>query len=174
VLRRVTAADLPLLKAWDDDPVIAALMGQKYAETSVWDWFATLQTDRSHHAWVIETVDRRVIGEVELAHVNWRDGSAELRICIGEKDCWNQGYGTEAIQTVLQAVFGRWGLRSVYLRVFASNTRAIRVYERLGFRKVGIIPPSPRRQDPAAVLLMVITPRQWAGLVDKGSPFAVS
>jgi diamine N-acetyltransferase len=161
ILRRVVAADLPLLQAWDDDPEIIALMGRKYAETDVSDWFRSLNRDRTCRTWAIDTHDGKLIGELELAHLNWRSGSTELRICIGDKDYWSHGYGTDALRAALRAAFEGLCLDSVYLRVFITNTRAIRTYEKLGFRRQAILEPSIRRQDPAAVLLMNLTRQRW-------------
>jgi len=161
IMRPVAAHDLPVLEAWDEDPEIIALMGRKYADRSTTDWFRSLQGRRTCRAWVIMTHDQRLIGELELAEINWRAGTAELRICIGEKDCWSHGFGTDAIQSALRMAFGHYELRSIYLRVFATNERAVRVYQRLGFRKEAILTPSSRREDPAPVLLMSLTRQRW-------------
>lgn len=161
ILRRVVAADLPIMQAWDDDPEIIALMGRKYAETDVSDWFRSLNRDRTCRTWAIDTHDGKLIGELELAHLNWRTGTTELRICIGDKEYWSHGYGTDALRTALRAAFEGLSLETVYLRVFITNTRAIRTYEKLGFRRQAILEPSIRRQDPAAVLLMNLTRPRW-------------
>lgn len=161
VLRPVMAQDLPTLQAWDADPVIIALMGRKFQEMNVDDWFRSLDAERNCRAWVIENHEERLVGELELAQVNWRAGTAELRICIGERDCWNLGYGTDAIRTALRVAFDTMGLQAVYLRVFTTNDRAVHVYERLGFRKQAILQPSARREDPSSVLLMNLTRDRW-------------
>lgn len=160
-LRQLVAADLPLLQAWDDDPEIIALMGRKYAETNVTDWFRSLKRDRTCRIWAIDTSEGKLIGEFELAHVNWRTSSAEMRICIGDKDYWSHGYGSDALRSGLWAAYEGLGLESVYLRVFVTNVRAIRAYEKLGFRRQALLEPSARRQDPAAVLLMNLTRQRW-------------
>ncbi len=60
-----------------------------------------------------------------------------FHITIGEMDAWSQGYGTEAAQMMLWLAFERIGLHRVGLSVFAFNTRAIRSYEKAGFRVEG-------------------------------------
>lgn len=162
ILRPVLPGDLPRMQTWDHDPVIAALMGRKYDGISAQEWYETIRTERHSRAWAIVTPEDRLIGEVELVHLNWRAGTAELRICIGEKDCWSQGFGSDAMRTALRAAFDLYGLRSVYLRVFATNSRALRVYERLGFRREAVLTPSLRRQDPASIILMSLTRDRWA------------
>lgn len=157
-LRPIAEADLPVLQGWDADPAIVALMGRQFGDVTVRDWFRSL---RSGRAWAIQTLEGRLIGELELAQFDWRAGAAELRICIGEKDCWSHGYGTDAIHTALRVAFEAFDLQSVYLRVYQTNARAVRVYERIGFRKEALLEPCSRREDPAAILLMRLTRRRW-------------
>ncbi|MDB4894638.1 MAG: putative acetyltransferase [Firmicutes bacterium] len=161
VLRPIAAEDLPVLQRWDDDPEISALMGQKYLEVNIRDWFHSLPTDRTCRAWAITNQGGRLIGELELAQLNWRNGTVELRICIGEKDCWNHGYGTDAVRIAVRLAFEGLGLRAVYLRVFVANRRAIHVYRRIGFRAEAMLQPSRRRNDPSPVLLMNLTQERW-------------
>jgi diamine N-acetyltransferase len=161
VLRPVGAADLPILQVWDADPAIIELMGRRFDEQSPEQWLRSLRNGRSSRAWIIEYSERPV-GELELAQINYSSGTAEIRICIGEKDCWGLGLGREAMARSLAFAFETLNLKEIYLRVFATNTRAIRLYERLGFRKEAILPPSSRRQDPAPVVLMNLDRHRWA------------
>jgi RimJ/RimL family protein N-acetyltransferase len=85
----------------------------------------------------IETIDGVLIGNVGLDAINWKDRNAELGIVIGEKEYWNQGYGTDAIRTILQVAFDQMNLHRVFLRVDADNPRGIRCYEKVGFRLEG-------------------------------------
>lgn len=83
------------------------------------------------------SLDDEVIGEIELDHIAWRSGEAELRISINEEQFHNHGYGTQAVTALLQQAFLKMNLRRVYLRVQANNPIAIRCYEKAGFRKEG-------------------------------------
>jgi RimJ/RimL family protein N-acetyltransferase len=87
----------------------------------------------------IETSSGRLIGSVGLREVNWVERKAELGIMIGETDCWGQGYGTAAVLEVLRIAFEKMNLNRVWLRVYENNTRAIRVYEKCGFRQEGVL-----------------------------------
>ena len=72
------------------------------------------------------------IGNVELMDI--ADGAGELGIAItaGMQD---KGYGTEAIRAMVNYGMDTLGLRRVFLKVFPDNARAIRVYEKCGFRE---------------------------------------
>jgi RimJ/RimL family protein N-acetyltransferase len=56
---------------------------------------------------------------------------------VGEREYWGRGYGTEAMRLVLQFAFQELNLHRVSLGVFAYNERAIRSYEKAGFRIEG-------------------------------------
>ena len=72
------------------------------------------------------------IGNIELMDVN--DGFAELGIALTAK-MQNKGYGTEAVSALTAYGLDRLGLERIFLRTNPANTRAIRVYEKCGFRE---------------------------------------
>ena len=86
-------------------------------------------------AWAIEY--GRFIGEVRLDHINRRDKRAALAIGIADPASLGQGLGTEAIRLVVDHAFGEMGLHRLSLRVLAFNERAIRAYQKCGFRVEG-------------------------------------
>ena len=47
----------------------------------------------------------------------------------------NRGYGTEAVSALTAYGLNRLGLSRIVLRVFPENVRAIRVYQKCGFRE---------------------------------------
>ncbi len=161
-MRPVRESDLACIQAWDRDPLIIPLMGQRFSDKSVEQWFQAVSTERDCLAYAIETRDGTLIGELELAHINRRLGSAELRICIGDTTCWGLGYGSDSLQIALRCAFEKIGLRTVYLRVYQSNQRAIRLYLRKGFRKEALLQPCRRRGDLSPILLMTCSKERWA------------
>lgn len=145
-LRPVAPADLERLVAWSQDEEVRQYLDGNYPPTldEAHEWLQRVLSDRHNKRWAILTKAGRLIGDIELDHITWRSGEAELRICIGEMSFWNQGYGTDAVRTAVAHAFRDMGLRCVYLRVFAENARAIRCYTKVGFRKEGRI----ERRDP--------------------------
>lgn len=164
-LRPVSGEDLALLERWDRDPAIEALMGRRFTTVQPTEWLRNYLTGRGGIAWmVVESSSGRPVGELELTNLNRPAGTVEVRICLGEKERWGRGYGREALSLALRYAFVTWRLRSVYLRVYTENVRAIRLYDRLGFRKVGITSPSERRGDSSPILLMELTHERWRRL----------
>ena len=62
---------------------------------------------------------------------------ASLGIMIGDKTCWDRGYGTDAILTILRFAFDEMNLHRVWLQVHDDNARAIACYKKCGFVEEG-------------------------------------
>jgi Acetyltransferase (GNAT) domain len=63
--------------------------------------------------------------------------TATLFADIGERDLWRRGYGTEATRLICEYGFFFRSLHNIRVEVNGYNQRAIRLYERLGFRLLG-------------------------------------
>ena len=77
--------------------------------------------------------ERRGIGGIGLRDIERVNGSAEASIFITARDDWGKGYGTDAMNALLDFAFGELRLHRVYLHVFDYNPRAVRSYEKAGF-----------------------------------------
>ncbi len=83
--------------------------------------------------------DGRYIGGIRLHATSWNDRHARLAIGIFDRRFWSQGYGSEAIRLILRYGFEDLGLHRIDLVVLAFNHRAIRCYEKCGFRHEGVL-----------------------------------
>jgi RimJ/RimL family protein N-acetyltransferase len=144
-LRPIERDDLPRYVAWFGDPEI-----RRHLLIRAWRvpfslaqegrWFENLLGELERQAVVllaIETSDGVHIGHTGLHATDWKNRHAELGIMIGEKAYWNQGYGADAVRTLLGLAFGEMNLNRLYLRVDADNGRGIRCYEKVGFQREG-------------------------------------
>lgn len=140
-LRQLSINDLENLARWNQDEEL-----QKYVDCnlpSAYDqlerWYNDNVPDRHYQVFAIETIAGRMIGDLELDHICWSKREAELRIRIGEKDCWNKGLGTEAIQLLFKYLLADKKLTRIYLRVYSFNKRAIKCYLKNGFKQIGVL-----------------------------------
>jgi len=86
----------------------------------------------------IHTLDEnRLIGELGLDGIRWNHGDTYVGIGIGDRQDWNKGYGTDAMRIILRYAFTELNLQRVTLNVFEYNPRAIRSYEKAGFKHEG-------------------------------------
>lgn len=81
--------------------------------------------------------DDKLIGELNLDVFNWSGRDAFVGLGIGETEYWGKGYGTDVMNVLLRFAFTEINLRRVTLTVFEYNPRAIRSYEKAGFRHEG-------------------------------------
>ena len=78
----------------------------------------------------------QLIGHVALWGITPKDQCANLGIVLN-REIWGRGYGTEALLLVLRYSFKELNLHRVQLDVLAENSRAIRCYQKAGFREEG-------------------------------------
>jgi hypothetical protein len=83
--------------------------------------------------------DDRIIGFANLDYIAWTHGDSYMGIGLGDKTCWGRGYGIEALNLLLRYAFTELNLHRMTLTVFEFNERAIRMYQRCGFKTEGIV-----------------------------------
>ena len=88
---------------------------------------------RDERSFTILTKKGKAIGNVGLMNIDRVSRSAVLGIMIGEKEYWDRGYGTDAINTALKVAFEDMGLRRVSLIAIDLNERALACYRKCGF-----------------------------------------
>jgi diamine N-acetyltransferase len=81
---------------------------------------------------MLEKKSSRFIGNVELMDI--ADGVGELGIAI-TAEMQDRGFGTEAVRAITEYGIKQLNLHRVFLRTNPDNRRAIRVYEKCGFRE---------------------------------------
>ncbi|MGM0379813.1 MAG: GNAT family N-acetyltransferase [Bacillota bacterium] len=86
---------------------------------------------------LIDLKKDKLIGNCGLLNVNIQQRVAELGIFIGNRDYWDKGYGKEGIELVLDYAFNILNLNNIMLKVYDFNKRAIKCYEKVGFKLIG-------------------------------------
>ena len=134
--RSIEERDLPDIMRWQRDPEVAAFFFEPDMD------IATARTQYMEPdvapCWrfVIE-LDGRGVGEIQYWHPYAGEGwawSAGIDIFIGEPYTRDRGTGTEAIRTMLRYLFETLGCHRVTIDPEPRNARAIRCYEKAGFR----------------------------------------
>lgn len=139
-LRPATILDLQLLQRWDEQPHVI-----DSDPNDDWNWQVELSRTLPWREQLIAELDGVPIGFVQIIDPAEEEGhywgpvAANLRaidIWIGEKDYLGKGHGTRIMQIALERCFAVAEVEDVLIDPLASNTRAIRFYERLGFKPV--------------------------------------
>ena len=79
-------------------------------------------------------------GEGRDYRVETIEGVYGLDIFIGETDYWDRGIGTRAVSSLVHYLFDTLNAMRVVIDPQISNHRAIRCYEKCGFRKIEVLP----------------------------------
>ncbi|MFC2008356.1 GNAT family N-acetyltransferase [Chloroflexota bacterium] len=108
------------------------------------------------YRFAIETLDGEHIGNCSYHNINETKGEAELGIMLGNRDYWDKGYGTDAINTLVNYIFQHTNLNRIYLKTLDSNARAQKC-----FRKCGFTPYGHMARDGYDFVLMEIPRKQW-------------
>jgi RimJ/RimL family protein N-acetyltransferase len=138
-LRHVEREDLPQFVEWLNDPEVSLGLSIRIplSMDEEENWYAqVLKSPNEERPLCIEAKHEdgwKLIGNSGFFVVDWRNRNAEFGIFIGERADWNQGYGTEVVKLILEHGFSTLNLHRIFLRVFADNQRAIRLYEKTGF-----------------------------------------
>lgn len=167
-LRSVERRDLPCFQQWLNDPDVidglATYLPLSMTEEEQWfDRMSRLQPEEKPLAIELkEDEDWRLIGDIGFFNVEWTNRSAEFGILIGDKSVWNKGYGTETVELLLKHGFETLNLHRIYLRVYSTNPRARRSYEKVGFVLEGTLREAVYRHGRYAdVHVMSVLRSEW-------------
>ena len=140
-LRAREPEDEPLLYRWFNDPEVTQHLTARYPVSHAAEMVVhrTPPQPRVRGRRVRrETIaESRLIGGIGLGRTSPENRTAVLGIALGDKSCWNGGYGTDAMHTLCRFGFEMMNLHRIELDVFADNARARRVYEKVGFKLEG-------------------------------------
>ncbi len=94
------------------------------------------EQDAGTVALIIEA-DGRVVGDINLFHIDTRNRAASIGLSIWRADDRGCGFGSDAMRALLRWGFGQLNLHRVELSVDPANERAVHIYDKLGFVEEG-------------------------------------
>ena len=143
ILRPLQAGDIENTMLWRNNPAIReAAMTHPFPVTRELEknWFDQTLNNRSNDSiyFAIATKDEdEFVGYLFLNRINWISRICYFSIYIGEVNNQGKGYGTEALNLILNYAFSILNLRKVLLEGNADNIPAITLYQRTGFIQEG-------------------------------------
>jgi RimJ/RimL family protein N-acetyltransferase len=127
ILKKASIQDKKQIKLWNQDE-----------EVSVFREINQIKTYDLNFG-IYDKNSGKLIGDVGISKIDMTNNHAEIGITIGRKDLWNQGYGKDAITAAINYCFNNLLLNKVYLDVWQDNKKAIQIYQKLGFKKDGVL-----------------------------------
>jgi len=161
VLRRKKLADAPDDYTWRTDPELAHLDAAPPLTITFQEYLSGYTSQlrylpSTRRQFAIDTMDGKHIGNCVYYDVNETKGEAELGIMIGNRDCWDKGYGADAVITLVSHIFHQTNLRRIYLKTLDANNRAQKCFQKCGFTPYGHL-----NEDGFSFVLMETHRKQW-------------
>ena len=118
---------------WLTDPEINNLLGAGViSKDGQKKWFQSLDNRMDYMIWGVE-YNNKPIGAVGIKNIESNKG--EYFGYIGEKAFWGKGIGHDMVSFIMKQAKKR-SLYELYLQVKSCNLRAIRLYEKMGFKRI--------------------------------------
>ncbi|MFO0948647.1 MAG: GNAT family protein [Planctomycetota bacterium] len=141
-LRQPLDADTEFLVAIRNDPELQQqLMAAARPNTParVRQWLDGRLNDKRTLFFIIaEGASNKAIGYIQLREMDPIHGHAELGICLAAS-ARGTGAAAEAMRLISAYADDTFRVQKIVLRVLCSNARAIAFYEKVGFRRVGVL-----------------------------------
>jgi len=141
-LRPSKAADVPLLSALRNDLGLQlALMAvpRPNSRARVKAWLTRRSNDPEGAFFVVARArDDKAIGFIQLVRIDTLHRRAEMGICLAP-DARGSGAADEALAMIENYASAVLGLQKLVLQVGVHNRRAISLYERASFLRVGTL-----------------------------------
>ena len=117
---------------------------------------AVRERNAQRYPLAVDTIDGKHIGNCTLYDIDEKRGEGQVGIMIGDKDFWNQGYGTDVMNTFIDFIFRNTNLNRLYLKTLDWNLRAQKSFAKSGFKQCGWM-----QRDGYNFLLMELYRDQW-------------
>lgn len=143
-LREYKKEDIKLAQEYINDSEIKKLLNPGipflYTYEDEEKWYENLSASKDTYNFAIETLeDKKYIGGCGINEVDWKNSYVVVGIFIGDKDYLGKGYGTDAMKVLMHFIFEQMNIHKIKLNVFSFNQRAIKSYEKCGFKVEGIL-----------------------------------
>ena len=83
-------------------------------------------------------LEKTHLGEAQLS-IDESLGDAQISILIGDPINWHKGYGTQTAIALLEHIFVHLNLHRAWVDIPEYNTKAYKMFERLGFSHEGTL-----------------------------------
>jgi len=137
-LSPISLEDAELYAAWLNDLSTSRYLTLAPAQVTLHgERDALVELSRQHSYAIIARDGEELLGNCGLFDIDNVARSAEIGIFIGESSRRGEGYGSEALRLLCDYGFNVLNLRSIRLRTYDYNERAVACYRKAGFKEAG-------------------------------------
>jgi len=148
IIRQMEFGDEDFLHQWRNDPVIMAYSELQYGFLRSKEAFRlevkrnaeNLEMFPAEKTFIIcKKESLEPIGDIVYRNLDKRNQSAELGVEIANIEERGKGYGSDALYCFIDFLFKFLNLNRIELKTLVDNVAAQRLYEKLGFKRIGLI-----------------------------------
>ncbi|NOR38804.1 MAG: GNAT family N-acetyltransferase [Candidatus Thorarchaeota archaeon] len=131
-----------LVENWNN-PVMRRFLGGviPHSRQSEADWLQSVQDDMKRQKMFVFAIERlsndAFLGTLAVHDIDWIARNGRLGVVIHKPENWGKGYGTEAMELLIDFCWKHINLRRLELGVHSFNQRAKKFYLKLGFVEYG-------------------------------------
>lgn len=141
-LRQLELKDAPTMLEWMHDESVVKNLSANFAQKKLQDCEAFIkasENDKENLNLAIVDENDEYMGTVSLKHIDQQNGTAEFAITVHSK-AMGKGYSKYGMKTILEMGLKEIGLKNIYWCVSTENARAIRFYDKNGYKRVTQVP----------------------------------
>jgi RimJ/RimL family protein N-acetyltransferase len=141
-LRAINRADIDTIRCWRNRDMSFLRTPFLLTEKMQEDWYENKVSDRNGN-YRFYAIDHQtaLVGYGGLL-IQWENGLAEIALVIGDQ---GKGYGTEAVELLLDEAFNRLRLETVCFECYRCNPALI-FWEKIAEKYNGVMTTLPRRK----------------------------
>jgi len=140
-LRSIEAEDLEFLRQMMNDSELENyVLGFSFpiSKLAQQKWYEKSLGDSKNQKWIIE-YENKSVGVVYLSNIDWKNRNAEVGIKLHSTTPRRTGIGFKALDALEEYVFGQMQLFRLEASILCSNTSSIKLFEKLGWIKEGVL-----------------------------------
>lgn len=140
ILRKLKEKDAQGMLEWMHDPDVTKGLQKDFANMTIENCMNFIQsaqdTAEDMHMAICNEEDEYQ-GTVSLKHIDYKNKNAEFAISM-RSSAQGKGFASFGTKEILRIAFEELELEKIYLNVLADNSRAIRLYEKMQFKKEAV------------------------------------
>ena len=137
-LRELRQKDAPLMFEWMHDNSVVHYMGTDFSRKTLNDCYTFILSSQDDslcvHRAIVDDNDE-YMGTVSLKNIDKEKKTAEFAITV-RKAAMGKGFSRYGMNEIIRIGFEDYGLESISWYVSKNNARAIRFYEKNGYKQV--------------------------------------
>lgn len=140
-LRRPEPKDVDAMYAYRNDPTVVSLLAgfnRGFTKNDLAEWIEYHRKNRADLVWIIADAEDKCVGHCGLYKIDFRNGSADIAICIAPDGLRSKGLGAGIAREIFNYAFQHMNLRRISAVFLETNVRTAQISKKFGLVHEGI------------------------------------